>query len=150
MLCDTIGGKLDYLNLNGDYISPSEQFGVIVWVLAWLGEHKEIPKVIPVRRLLGPKEPPPEDIEQGEVYTSDLLAACQAVNNIRLAFHFQIECKTNSNALRPALSLLGLFWGNLALDRTRFYRRYSKFYQRCSGRKLYLKLFPFVPHLSTP
>ena len=79
-LCDSIGEKLNYLNLNDDYISPAEQFGVIAWTLSWFYEHDELPKVIPVRRLLGPKEPPPEDIEQGESSVSDLLATSAAVN----------------------------------------------------------------------
>ncbi|MFQ5762727.1 MAG: hypothetical protein ACE5PO_06805 [Candidatus Bathyarchaeia archaeon] len=79
-LCDAIGERLDYLRLNDDYISPAEQFGIIVWALAWFDEHEKLPEVIPVRRLLGPKKTTLEEIERGEVLTSDLLTVCRAVN----------------------------------------------------------------------
>ncbi|HIE29550.1 TPA: hypothetical protein EYP66_19950 [Candidatus Poribacteria bacterium] len=78
------GEKLDHLKLDGDYISPAEQFGFIAWVLSWLDEHNELPKVIPVRRLPGPKEKFP------------------------LPIYSQPSARSTSSAPKPALCLLAL------------------------------------------
>lgn len=95
-LCNTIGEKLDYLKLRNGYISPSEQFGVILWTLDYFDEHKKMPEAIPVRRLLGPKEAPPENIKSGGVSISAFLNACRIISQ---------EC-IQSNAV-PARIVLG-------------------------------------------
>lgn len=79
-LCDAIGEKLDYLRLNNDYISPAEQFGVILWTLVYFDEHKKMPEASPVNRLLGPKDTPPENISAGEVSVSDFLKVCKTLD----------------------------------------------------------------------
>jgi hypothetical protein len=53
--------ELNYHNLNGCYLSPAEQFGVVVTMVTLL-ETKSLPDVIPVRRLLGPTDTPPINI----------------------------------------------------------------------------------------
>jgi hypothetical protein len=100
-LCDAMGERLDYLSLNGDYISPSEGFGAVIWALAWLDEHGELPEAVPVRHLLGPKEAPPEDIGRGEISISGLLEVCRSVN---------FEC-TQVGAVPARISLGGLTIG---------------------------------------
>jgi hypothetical protein len=49
---------LEPRRLAGQWLSPAEQFGVLVWALARRGPAGELPAEVPVRRLLGPIDPP--------------------------------------------------------------------------------------------
>jgi hypothetical protein len=50
---------LDYQWIDHTCLSPAEQFSVVTRAVAALGERQRLPEAIPVRRLLGPTEPPP-------------------------------------------------------------------------------------------
>jgi len=75
-LAEGIGERPDYLLVGGEYISPAEAFGLVVWALARL-EGGSLPEAVPVRRLLGPKESPPSEVPVGRATLEAVLAACR-------------------------------------------------------------------------
>jgi hypothetical protein len=69
-----------FQRFNGFYLSPAEQFGVIVRAVA-LGETHTLPPAIPVRRLLGPTETPPTDVPSGIASVSDFFDVARQVDD---------------------------------------------------------------------
>lgn len=57
--------ELDYRWIDGISLSPAEQFGLVTRAIAVLAERQRLPEAIPVRRLLGPTEPPPVSVPSG-------------------------------------------------------------------------------------
>lgn len=69
-----------FQRFDGFYLSPAEQFGVLVHAAAALGATGRLPDAIPVRRLLGPTDTPPMDVSSGGVSASDFLEAALCID----------------------------------------------------------------------
>ncbi len=78
-LAQQVGGPLQPRQVGGQWLSPSEQLGVLLWSAAWRGEHEALPEATPVRPLLGP-DSPALPAEPFEVETAALLAAAREAN----------------------------------------------------------------------
>jgi len=78
-LARDVGERLDYISVGGEYLSPAEIFGVVVWALARMGGGS-LPEHIPVRGLLGPKELSPSDVPSGTTSSEVVLEACREVD----------------------------------------------------------------------
>ncbi len=73
-----LAGKVSeftYQSINGDFLSPSEQFGVLVRVASVLAKDGHMPEAVPIRQLFGPPKMPPSEIQRGETSLRDFLNA---------------------------------------------------------------------------
>lgn len=68
--------RLTYQVMGCKAFSPAEIFGMLTWVLMRFKEDGCLPTQVPLRRILGPVEPPSSLRETLEVGTEDLLLAC--------------------------------------------------------------------------
>lgn len=68
--------RLTYQVMGCEVFSPAEIFGMLTWVLMRFKEDERLPAQVPLRRILGPVEPPPSPRGTFEVSTQDLLSAC--------------------------------------------------------------------------
>lgn len=74
--------------LNGDYLSPAEQFGVLVRAVAVLAKVGHLPEAVPIRPLFGPPQTPQTDIQRGEAETKEFLNAVSLADE----YCFQTGC----------------------------------------------------------
>jgi hypothetical protein len=79
-LCDA-PQWLDHRQANGLCLSPAEQFGVIARAAAAVGETGRMPEAVPVRRLLGPPEPP-ASTDAARVSWSEFAAAARRADQL--------------------------------------------------------------------
>lgn len=61
--------------VRGQFLSPAEQFGILIRTLAFLAREGRLPEAICLRRLFGPTKMPPTEIQKGEVSTEEFLKA---------------------------------------------------------------------------
>jgi hypothetical protein len=76
----------NYQRIDGFYLSPAEQFGVLIRAAAASGEKRRLPEAIFVRRLLGPLETPPLD------FSAFSLSADEFSDAARWVDAFSTEC----------------------------------------------------------
>jgi len=74
-----VSGPLQPRRIDGQWLSPAEQLGVLLFAAAWQHEHGALPEETPVRPLLGPSAPP-LPAEPGIVERATLLAAAAGAN----------------------------------------------------------------------
>lgn len=86
--------------LAGEWLSPAEQFGVLLWAAAWQREHGSLPEAVPVRPLLGPDRLA-APTGSGEIRTASLLDEARLAN-VTASSHGRIPA-----ALRVDGRLLG-------------------------------------------
>lgn len=70
----TVAGNslLEPRQIDGEWLSPAEQLGVLLWAAAWRREHGSLPSLVPVRPLFGPERwAPPAD--PGDLNVAELL-----------------------------------------------------------------------------
>jgi len=67
--------EFTYQQVEGDFLSPAEQFGVLVRTMAVLAREKQLPKVVPVRCLFGPPQMPPTEIQKGDASLTSFFEA---------------------------------------------------------------------------
>ncbi|MCX7642456.1 MAG: hypothetical protein N2116_01420, partial [Armatimonadetes bacterium] len=67
--------EFTYQLVDGNFLSPAEQFGVLVRVAAVLSSDGRLPEAVPVRQLFGPPKMPPTEIQQGQASLGDFLNA---------------------------------------------------------------------------
>jgi hypothetical protein len=81
-LDEIFAGRFDILNPRetaGNWLSPAEQLGVLLWASAWKAEHGKLPNRVPVRPLLGPDRRA-APTEPGEISTATLLEATREIS----------------------------------------------------------------------
>jgi len=67
--------ELTYQQMEDDFLSPAELFGVFVHTMSFLAREKKLPEAVPVRSLFGPPQMPPFPIPKGSAALSDFLSA---------------------------------------------------------------------------
>ena len=67
--------ELTYQQMEDDFLSPAELFGVFVHTMSFLAREKKLPEAVPVRSLFGPPQMPPSPIPKGSAALSDFLSA---------------------------------------------------------------------------
>lgn len=72
--------EFTYQSVDGDFLSPAEQFGVLVRAAAVLAKESRLPEAVPVRSLFGPPKLPPAEIQKGEASLKELLNAAVAAD----------------------------------------------------------------------
>lgn len=77
-LCRTMP-QLDYQRVNGEYLSPAEQFDAIVHAVTHMtgGTQGGLPDATPVRRLLGPTAAPTQQVAAGAASWPEFVAAAR-------------------------------------------------------------------------
>ena len=76
----SLASEHNYQRLNGYYLSPAEQFSVLVRAAAVLGEKRHLPDAIFVRRLLGPINVPPMHSPSANMLADDFFNAARDVD----------------------------------------------------------------------
>ncbi len=76
----SLASEHNYQRLNGYYLSPAEQFSVLVRAAAVLGEKRHLPDAIFVRRLLGPINVPPMHSPSANLPADDFFNAARDVD----------------------------------------------------------------------
>ncbi|MCS7185870.1 MAG: hypothetical protein N3B10_07540 [Armatimonadetes bacterium] len=108
--------EFTYQPINGDFLSPAEQFSVFVRVAAVLAKEVRTPEAVPVRQLFGPPTMPPTEIQRGEASLKDFLSAVFSADEIctktgcvpdRIVIGRQ---SVGPNAFMQAISLLLRHW----------------------------------------
>jgi hypothetical protein len=56
------GSSIEARQIGGTWLSPAEQFGVVCWALAHAAVWGQVPRDVPVRRLLGPIDDEPSAV----------------------------------------------------------------------------------------
>ena len=72
------GGPLEARQIEGHWLSPAEQLGVLLDAAAWRHQHGELPGSVPARPLLGP-DVQMAATEAGEIAVAELLAVAAAL-----------------------------------------------------------------------
>jgi hypothetical protein len=80
-LAEAVHGPLQPRLIGGQWLSPAEQLGVLLFSAAWQREHGALPAETPVRPLLGPTAPS-LPAEPGDVDATTLLEAAAAANQV--------------------------------------------------------------------
>ena len=80
-LAGEVQGPLQPRLVGGQWLSPAEQLGVLLWSAAWQREHGTLPGETPVRPLLGPTAPSLQT-EPGDVETATLLEAAATASQL--------------------------------------------------------------------
>jgi hypothetical protein len=107
-LAAEVGGPLQPRQIDGQWLSPAEQLGVLLFGAAWQHEHGALPKETPVEPLLGPSAPPVQT-ERGSVETATLLAAAVGVNLLtRGCGRVPVAARLGSGLVGPAVLLRAL------------------------------------------
>lgn len=78
-LAREVGGPLEPRRIDGQWLSPAEQLGVLLYAAAWRRERGAPPEETPIRPLLGPGEAPPA-ATAAEVECSAVLDAAAAAS----------------------------------------------------------------------
>lgn len=108
-LLDAAAKPLEARKIQGFWLSPAEQLGVLLWVAAWVRERGALPDQAPVRPLLGPDRlaatADPGDVEAAELLAAAVEAGLRASAEGRIPSVVRVGDKIlGPGALLPSLA----------------------------------------------
>jgi hypothetical protein len=107
-LAQEVRGPLQPRQITGQWLSPAEQLGVLLFAAAWQHDHGTLPEETPVRPLLGPSAPSLQ-AEPGDVETATLFAAAAAASPpAGLSGRVPVAVRVGSGLVGPAVLLRAL------------------------------------------